>query len=157
MIGPEMFREFCQRDNAETCDYVDVSLFHMDGPGVANHLDSILEIERLNCIQWIQGAGERLPSQWLDLLKRIQAGGKSVQVFYGGAHGGNADVLKEVSILCENLDPTRLFVWAMAPSAEAAEALVSHTKKLCAGKRPAPIAPRPKGAAFGNKARAGGE
>jgi hypothetical protein len=43
-----------------------------------------LYLEGLGCIQWIQGAGQRPPSQWLGLLGQIQAAGKAVQLYYGG-------------------------------------------------------------------------
>lgn len=135
MIGTGMFREFCLTDSRETAEYVDVSLLHLDGPGMARHLDAFLEIDALNCVQWIQGAGAPPPSQWIRLLRRIQDSGKSVQVFYGGAHGGDADLYHELTVLCDALDPCRLFFWAEAKSVEEAEALVAHARKVCAEKR----------------------
>jgi hypothetical protein len=126
MISPEMFETFCAQDNVECCAHADHTLYHLDGPGAVRHVPLLLQWERLDCIQWIQGAGNPLPSQWLDLLRRIQAGGKSIQLYYGGDHGGNADLKQELDILCGTLDPSRLFIWATVDSAQTADDIVRY-------------------------------
>ena len=130
MISPQMFEEFCKADNRECCDHVDYTIYHLDGPGAIRHVPSLLGLENLHCIQWIQGAGQKHPSQWLELLRQIQAGGKSVQLYYGGACGGDADLKQELDILCRALDPNRLFIWAEVSSAEQAEAVVAYARKV---------------------------
>ena len=133
MISPQMFDEFCWHDNEQTCNHVDYSLYHLDGPGAArNHLDRILQLENLNTVQWVQGAGNPTPANWLDLLKKIRAAGKSVQVMY---HGGitTAQLLDEIEILCRELDPTRLFFWIMASSTQEAQAALDCARRTCAG------------------------
>jgi hypothetical protein len=129
MISPDMFEAFCARDNRECCAYVDHSLYHLDGPGAVRHVPLLLQWERLDCIQWIQGAGSPLPSQWLDLLRSIQATGKSIQLYYGPDHGGDADLKDEFDVLFGALDPRRLFIWAMADSAEAANGMVCFARQ----------------------------
>ncbi|KKK52710.1 hypothetical protein LCGC14_3102170, partial [marine sediment metagenome] len=95
MISPDMFEEFCFQDTLETCSAVDYSLYHLDGPDAIRHLPRILEIESLDCVQWIHGAGQSSASHWLDLLQSVQAAGKSVQVYYGPTHGEEADPARE--------------------------------------------------------------
>jgi hypothetical protein len=129
MISPRMFEQFCWQDNLECCAHVDESLYHLDGPAALRHLPLLLRLERLDCIQWIQGAGQPLPSEWLPVLQRIQAGGKSVQLYYGEAHGANADLKREIDILARTLNPNRLFIWATVESAEKAEAIVSYSRR----------------------------
>jgi hypothetical protein len=124
MISARMFDEFCLRDTRETTGHVDRSIYHLDGPDAIRHVPRLLEIEKLNCIQWIHGAGQPSATHWLDLLKRIQQAGKSVQVYYGPDHGGEEDTVEELKILCRELDPDRLFFWAIVNSVEAAEALL---------------------------------
>jgi len=135
LIGPEMFEQFVLEDTAACADHVDCSIYHLDGPGAIHHLPRLLAIESLDCIQWIQGAGAPLPSHWLDLLRRIQAGGKSVQVMYSGAHGGNADFKTEIEALCGALDPARLFIAADVDSAEKADFIVRHVRDVCRQRR----------------------
>ncbi|MHB9078747.1 MAG: hypothetical protein ACYC3X_14805 [Pirellulaceae bacterium] len=129
MISPAMFETFCWQDNLECCAHVDHTLYHLDGPGAIRHVPLLLRLERLDSIQWIQGAGSSLPSQWLDLLRQIQAGGKSVQLYYGAGHGENADLKRELDILCSALDPRRLFIWATANSMETADDIVRYVRR----------------------------
>jgi succinate dehydrogenase flavin-adding protein (antitoxin of CptAB toxin-antitoxin module) len=124
MISPAMFDEFCFEDTLETTDYVDRSIYHLDGPDAVRHLPRILEIESLDCVQWIHGAGQPSASHWLELLKRIQDAGKSVQVYYGPSHGDEADINAELEILCRELDRDRVFFWATVGSIEEADRLV---------------------------------
>ena len=128
MISPAMFGEFCGQDNRECCAHVDATLYHLDGPGAIRHVPQLLQLEKLNCIQWIQGSGQPLPSQGLDLLRQIQAGGKSVQLFYGGDHGGHADLRRELDILLGALDPNRLFIWAIVDTAQTADDVVAYAR-----------------------------
>jgi hypothetical protein len=125
LISPKMFDEFCLADTMDCANHVDCTIYHLDGPGALKQLPRLLEIERLDCIQWIQGAGKPLPSQWIELLQRIQAAGKSVQLVYAGAHGGDADFQREIEILCNALDPNRLFFFIEARSVEEADRLAT--------------------------------
>lgn len=57
------------------------NIYHLDGRGVAQHLDVLLDMPEIHAIQWVQGLGKDEPIlQWVPLLKRIQAAGKSVIV-----------------------------------------------------------------------------
>ena len=135
LVGPEMFQRFLWQDTLASCNHVDHSIYHLDGPGAIRHLPRLLEIERLDCIQWIQGAGAPLPSHWTDLLRRIQDGGKTVQLMYWGAHGGHADFRVEIDALCGALDPTRLFISAEVDSVEKADFIFRHAQEVCREKR----------------------
>jgi hypothetical protein len=80
MISEEDFRRFVQPYISEQCDKIDYTLYHLDGVDALRHLDAILEIEKLNAIQWTPGVGELQGGNpcWYDLYKRILASGKSV-------------------------------------------------------------------------------
>ena len=123
MIGPQMFEQFCLPDTVAGCRRADHTIYHLDGPGALRHLDRLLAIPELDCVQWIQGAGNPPPSEWLDMLRKVQAAGKSVQVYYGPSHGDDADLSRELAVLCRGLDRRRLFFWAVVPSREQAEEL----------------------------------
>lgn len=57
------------------------NVFHVDGKGVARHLDKLLAIAEIQAYQWVQGVGEDQPiMQWVPLIRRIQDAGKSVVV-----------------------------------------------------------------------------
>ena len=133
LISPKMFKEFCLRDTVECINHVDRILYHLDGADALRHLPQLLEIERLDCVQWIQGASRPHPSHWVDLLRQIQAAGKSIQLYYAGAHGGNANFREEIDCLCNALDPQRLFFLIEAHSIEEADFLVEHARRIRRG------------------------
>ena len=60
---------------------MDRAIYHVDGKGVAQHLEVILAQPEIQAIQWVQGLGKDWPIlQWVPLLQRILAAGKSVLV-----------------------------------------------------------------------------
>jgi hypothetical protein len=81
MIAPEQFEEFVLPFIKEEIKPMSHNVFHLDGKGVANHVDMLLELPEINAIQWVQGVGDDLPiMQWVPFIKKIQAAGKSVVV-----------------------------------------------------------------------------
>jgi hypothetical protein len=89
MFSPEMFRRFVVPGLTEQCEWLDFSLYHLDGTQAMGHLDALLEIEALDAIEWtpqagIEDGGHR---RWFPLYKRILDAGKSVQVV--GVHAND--------------------------------------------------------------------
>lgn len=81
MISPEQFEEFALPIIQNETKHMTHNIFHLDGKGVANHIDHILDIPEINAIQWVQGMGKDVPiMQWVPFIKKIQAAGKSVAV-----------------------------------------------------------------------------
>ncbi|HOK56527.1 MAG TPA: hypothetical protein PKV21_04780 [bacterium] len=81
MISPEMFRKFALPYIEYETDFLDHSIFHLDGPGALKHLDDLLSIKKLNAIQWVEGAGNKPHIYWIDLFKKIIKAGKSVVIY----------------------------------------------------------------------------
>jgi len=78
MLSPEHFRRWVLPALEEETAFLDHSVMHYDGPRALIHLEDVLAIETLDGIQWTPGDGVPPMVEWLDLLKRIQAAGKSV-------------------------------------------------------------------------------
>lgn len=76
MIGPEMFREFFLPHLEKQTNFLDYSIYHLDGPGAIQHLDALLELPKLTAIQWVPGAGAPPMREWIPLLKKIQEAGR---------------------------------------------------------------------------------
>jgi hypothetical protein len=81
MFSPEMFRQFVVPALSEQCQWLDHSMFHLDGTQCIDKLDALLEIEALNAVEWtpqagIEGGGD---PRWFDIYRRILDAGKSVQ------------------------------------------------------------------------------
>ena len=81
MISRKMFDEFALPEIQEEVKHFTHNIFHVDGKDVAKHLDALLDIPQIQAYQWVQGVGLDKPIlQWVRLIKRIQAAGKSVVV-----------------------------------------------------------------------------
>ena len=80
MISEDDYRRFVQPFIRQQCQFLDYSLYHLDGVGAMHHLPALLEIEELNAIQWTPGVGEPQGGspKWYDLYKQILAAGKSI-------------------------------------------------------------------------------
>jgi len=102
MISKKMFDEFFLDGLRDECRLLENSLYHLDGPRALHHLDSLLEIKELNAIQWMYGAGNEPASKWIDVYKKIQAGGKSMQIVY--VHP------TELDVFLENLKPEGVWI-----------------------------------------------
>lgn len=81
LISTDFFVEFCLPVLRQEVAPMTHNIFHIDGKGVARHLDVILEVPGIQACQWVQGVGDDQPIlQWLPLIKRLQAAGKSLVV-----------------------------------------------------------------------------
>ncbi|MEK6796882.1 MAG: hypothetical protein AABZ39_19065 [Spirochaetota bacterium] len=82
MISQDMFDEFVVPELSALADWLDHTLYHLDGVDALRHLDTLLTIEGIDAIQWMAGAGQpgNGDKKWYPLYKRILAAGKSVQV-----------------------------------------------------------------------------
>lgn len=79
MISPDQFIEFCLPGILAEMKGMTHNIFHMDGRGVARHLDTLLQIKELDAIQWVQGVNEDKDiAQWIPMIKKIQNHGKSI-------------------------------------------------------------------------------
>ncbi|MGN1248484.1 MAG: trimethylamine corrinoid protein 2 [Candidatus Spyradocola sp.] len=98
------------------------SIYHLDGPGALRHLDRLLELDKLNGVQWVQGAGAPPPRAWLEVYKRIQRAGKLVQV---------TDCPPEdVLLLCRELEPEGLHISCRAGSEQQAKQLEKAVREF---------------------------
>lgn len=81
MISNDCFNELILPELLEEIDYLKGNtIFHLDGPGALQHLDTLLEIPNLSGVQWVYGAGQPSARYWLDVLKKIQAAGKCINI-----------------------------------------------------------------------------
>ena len=103
MISTAMFREFFLDDLVNECRYYKNNIYHLDGPGALHHLDTLLEINEINAVQWVPGAGHDDPKRWLHVYKRILSAGKSVQIL-------NVKP-QDLPFLMENLPPKGVWLY----------------------------------------------
>jgi hypothetical protein len=112
LISPEFFNRFGLPILEREVKTMSHNIFHMDGRGVAKHLDAILSVPEVHAIQWVQGVGDDYSIlQWVPFIKELQA--KSVPVV--------VDLAKaELDEFMAAMDPHGLFLW-LATENEAEE------------------------------------
>lgn len=97
MISKQMFDDVFLPGLIEECDFYNRSIYHLDGPGALKHLDSLLEIKKLDAIQWVPGAGNGGFEDWIHVYKKIQAAGKGIEL--------HTVSLKTLPLVFEHLKP----------------------------------------------------
>ncbi len=123
MFSPDMFRRFVVPGLSEQCQWLDHSLYHLDGTQAACHLEALLEIESLDAIEWtpqagIEGGGN---PRWFNMYRRILNAGKSVQVVGVGKD--------EVLPLLGEIGGKGVYIITHFSSSAEAEAMVSKVEQ----------------------------
>ena len=106
---------------------LDTSVFHLDGPGAVRHVDALLEIDALDAIQWVPGAGNPTAVAWLPMLRRIQSAGRSLYI---------TAPAEEVAEILESLSPRGLMisVTGVFSSLNEGEQFIVGVERMCASK-----------------------
>ena len=111
LISPDMFNEYIYPFVREQAERFPRTVFHLDGPDMIRHLDTLMEDKNINAIQWVFGAGAGRATDWVDLMRRIQNGGKALYVYCEE---------DEVLALADALDPRGLMMVVREGSSERA-------------------------------------
>jgi hypothetical protein len=118
MFSPEMFRQFVVPALTEQCEWLDHSMFHLDGTQCIDKLDELLAIDALDAVEWtpqagIEGGGD---PRWYDIYRRILAAGKSAQAI--------GVTVEELKPLLDAVGPKGMYIMMWPSSmAEAERAL----------------------------------
>ncbi|MEA5010462.1 MAG: hypothetical protein VB100_01930 [Angelakisella sp.] len=80
MIGKDMFDQFALPFLRQQTEWLDNSLYHLDGPDALKHLDSVLSLEKLSALQWTPGAGnsDGGDEAWDFIYEKALNAGKSI-------------------------------------------------------------------------------
>ena len=115
MISKQMYDDLVLPSIAAWVDWLDYSMYHLDGPGAIHHLDSLLALDRLGGIEWRPGAGAVAPTEWMPLLRRIQDAGKIVAIEIEG---------REIGKAVQQLDPNLLYLKVNCESEDEAKGIL---------------------------------
>ena len=77
MISDEMFEDVFLPEIVRECRHMDRCIYHLDGPDALRFLDRLMEIDEIQSIQWVPGAGHDYWADSIDVYKRIQSAGKA--------------------------------------------------------------------------------
>ena len=103
MISPTDFQEFGLPLLRREVKSMTHNIFHMDGRGVARHLEVILSVPEVHAVQWVQGVGNDYAiMQWAPFIKKLQTRGVPIIVDLS---------LSELDEFISVMDPQGLFLW----------------------------------------------
>ena len=124
MIAPQQFEEFVLPHITEQVNYMDRSIYHLDGVGEIPHLDMLLDIPKLGGIQWVAGAGKAPLSdeEWFAMYRKIQDKKKNLVLL---------DAINEFDLagaerLIKSIDPAGVYISAHCSCKEKAEDLLER-------------------------------
>jgi hypothetical protein len=120
MISTAMFEEFFLPELLAEIDWLDRSIYHLDGPGALRHLDTLLAIEKLDAIQFVYGDGSGPATRWLPVYRRIQDAGKRIHVSLTPG---------EIDAFMDALRPEGVMLSTTAGSVEEADAILAKIAK----------------------------
>ncbi|MBI2438512.1 MAG: hypothetical protein HYV36_06850 [Lentisphaerae bacterium] len=100
-IGPDMFRELFLPVIRKQTEFLDHTVYHVDGVEAFRHVEALCELPRLQAIQILPGAGKPSPLHYMAVLKQVQKAGKNLHISIG------AD---EVETALANLSARGLFI-----------------------------------------------
>jgi hypothetical protein len=121
MISKAMFDEFLFPALAWETSHLDGVIYHLDGPGALQHVETLLTLPNLRAIQWVPGSGEEPQAhpKWRPLLRRIIEAGKAVHLSVSPA---------EVEDLLTDLPPEGLYLHVGCASEREARELVADVE-----------------------------
>ncbi len=126
LLSPKMFDEFVIPTLAREAAYLDRALFHLDGPDMVKHADSILDIEGIHAIQWrpteYDGPdASYVYEKWIPLYRKIQARKKGIVML-----GVNP---KEIEEILKYVSPKGLYMQTSCDTEEDALDLLRQVEK----------------------------
>ncbi len=82
LMSPDQYREFVIPSLRKQIARLDHSVYHLDGADAIRHVDALLELERLQAVQWTAGAGKADVTDpvWYPVYDKIQKAGKSLHL-----------------------------------------------------------------------------
>jgi len=101
MISTRMFRDIFLPTIQKQTEFLDHSVYHVDGVCAFVHVDTLCELPRLQALQILPGAGKPSPLHYMDVLKRVQARGKNLHI---------SITPQEVRVALEELSARGLFI-----------------------------------------------
>jgi len=127
MISPSQFEEFVLPHITEQANYMDRSIYHLDGVGEIRHLDMLLDIPTLNGIEWVAGDGQ-LPlydESWFAMYRKIQDKKKNLVL----RRAIREDDLAGAERLIKSIDPVGVYISVECKTKEGAETILEKVTR----------------------------
>ena len=120
-ISPRSFRECFVPALRKQVDYLDHTIYHVDGVGAFPLVEEVCRIERIGAVQILPGAGKPSPLYYMDVLRTVQRMGKRLHITIA------AD---EVPAALSQLSSRGLCIQTRAESVEQARRIIEDARRL---------------------------
>ena len=80
MISPAMLQDIFLPVIQRQTEFLDHTVYHVDGVCAFIHVDALCELPRLQALQILPGAGKPGPLHYMEVLKRVQSKGKNLHI-----------------------------------------------------------------------------
>ena len=129
LISPEQFRRFALPSLRKQVRRLDHSIYHLDGPDAIRHVPAIMELERLDALQWTCGAGQPDGAcpRWYEIYDQVAAANKGlwIQLYDGGLN----DWIRGAESLMDRYGKKRFYFLFPGMSMRDADTLMNHAHK----------------------------
>ncbi len=123
MISTETYEEFFFPELITMGNWLDYATFHLDGPKcIKNHVDALLKLDCINCIQFTPGAGSPPTStpEYIPVFQKIQEAGKNLYLLVDPS---------EIEFMLKNLSAKGVFLNTYADSEDEAHEIIKKVEK----------------------------
>lgn len=80
MISPQMYREIFLPALRRQTEFLDYTIYHVDGINAFSHVPILCELPKLQALQILPGAGKPSPLHYIDTLRAVQEAGKNLHI-----------------------------------------------------------------------------
>ena len=127
MLSPEQFAEFAIPDLRRMTEYLDFSLYHLDGTCQLRFLDLLRTLPKLNGIQWNPEPSAGSPIKWIEAFREIRRRNFCLAVSCAN--------MEEAGILTRELGPDGLALFLPEfPTPEKVEEAIELIEHACRGR-----------------------
>jgi hypothetical protein len=125
-ISPKAFRHIFLPTIERQTNFLDHTVYHVDGVNAFVHVDALCELPRLQALQILPGAGKPSPLHYLPVLKKVQAAGKNLHVSIPAA---------QVEDALSVLSARGLFIETACDTEQEARELLRHAETWSSDRR----------------------
>lgn len=120
MISAKMFVDIFLPSIEMQTNYLDHTIYHVDGIGAFKHVDALCELPRLQTLQILPGAGKPGPIYYMEVLKKVQTARKNLHITIPS---------NEVEIALQQLSSRGLFIETQCETEEEARYILDMVPK----------------------------
>ncbi len=128
LMNPEQFREFVVPYMREQARHYNRRLYHFDGPGALQHLDTVMAMPEIDAMQWVPNPDKNPSSEeFFWIYDKVRDAGKSIWVRIYNVQT-TAEAIASADKMVKRYGPDGLYIIFPEMSKPEADALMYHAE-----------------------------